>query len=68
MGKLWRCEWRTFLLIEGLGLIVLKTNESKKYSANVRRMTMIDAMGNNIRNPPETCTSSTVLSKFETEY
>ncbi|KLT45850.1 hypothetical protein CC85DRAFT_86895 [Cutaneotrichosporon oleaginosum] len=28
---------------------------SRKYSANVRRMTIIDAMANNIKNPPAPC-------------
>jgi hypothetical protein len=31
---------------------------SKAYSANIRRMVLHDAMGNNIKKPPKACKSS----------
>jgi hypothetical protein len=36
-------------------LLIMQTPQSKAYSANVRRMVLIDAMGNNIKNPPHPC-------------
>lgn len=41
-----------------LGLID-QSDESKKYSANVRRMVIKDAMANNIETPPFPCTRPT---------
>lgn len=34
---------------------MLQTPQSKAYSANVRRMCLIDAIANNIKNPPHPC-------------
>lgn len=37
---------------QGLPSTNPQTRRSEEYSANVRRMVLVDAMGNNLRNPP----------------
>jgi hypothetical protein len=47
-------------------LLIMQTPQSKAYSANVRRMVLVDAMGNNIKNPPHPCEWAAALEAVDT--